>query len=481
MIFQKILLSFCFYFFLILPVFSQNIPDSGITVTGSNLHIRNIIIKGNKKTKFYIIEREMHLKRDDSIPAIHLKEELEHSRQFIYNTTLFTEVKIEALFINAFDIDILVEVKERWYIFPVPQFQLIDRNLNDWIKTFGASLSRVNYGLKFVHYNLSGRKDQLRIYLLNGYSRNFSFGYTAPYSNKALTEGFTVGAGFTQNREISYKTSFNNKVLFYKNDSSSNKLGDFVRNSFNVNAAYTIRKGFYKKHFIFANYNYLKVDDSVISSRYNPNYFNSPASKKGFVDLTYSFQYLDLNNVAYALKGFTASYAVSKRGLGFTGGINALTLSGSLSKFYDMGKNWYSSFQLAANIKFPLRQAYINQRGLGYGETYLRGLEYYVIDGVANALAKSTLKYKLVQFKIPVPFKIKSIPNIPVTIFAKTFGDLGYSYIQKEFRASLNNRLLYTGGFGVDILTLYDINLRLEYSFNQLGEKGLFLHTQGGF
>ena len=45
----------------------------------------------------------------------------------------------------------------------------------------------------------------------------------------------------------------------------------------------------------------------------------------------------------------------------------------------------------------------------------------------------------------------------------------------------LNNRLLYSGGFGIDILTLYDINLRIEYSFNQLGEKGLFLHNQSGF
>jgi hypothetical protein len=45
----------------------------------------------------------------------------------------------------------------------------------------------------------------------------------------------------------------------------------------------------------------------------------------------------------------------------------------------------------------------------------------------------------------------------------------------------LGNRFLYTSGFGIDILTLYDFNLRVEYSFNQLGEKGLFLHAKGGF
>ena len=41
--------------------------------------------------------------------------------------------------------------------------------------------------------------------------------------------------------------------------------------------------------------------------------------------------------------------------------------------------------------------------------------------------------------------------------------------------------MLYSGGFGIDILTFYDINLKIEYSFNQLNENGLFLHSNGGF
>jgi hypothetical protein len=129
----------------------------------------------------------------------------------------------------------------------------------------------------------------------------------------------------------------------------------------------------------------------------------------------------------------------------------------------------------------PFNQAYINQRGLGYGDSYLRGMEYLVIDGVATGLIKTTLKKKMVEFNIPIPFKLKSLSYIPFTIFAKTYGDLGYAFNKKEFASLLNNRLLYSGGFGIDILTFYDVNLRLEYSFNQLNQKGLFLHTQSGF
>jgi hypothetical protein len=32
----------------------------------------------------------------------------------------------------------------------------------------------------------------------------------------------------------------------------------------------------------------------------------------------------------------------------------------------------------------------------------------------------------------------------------------------------------------VDFLTYYDINLRVEYSFNQLGGHGLFFHVKTG-
>jgi outer membrane protein assembly factor BamA len=442
------------------------------------LHVKDIIIKGNKQTKAYIILREIHFKKGDSLIIASLNKELEQARQQVYNTTLFSEVKFELVVLSAYDIMIIVDVRERWYIYPVPQFKPVDRNFNEWIKTYNASLKRVNYGLKFVHYNLSGRRDQLRIYLLNGFSRDFSFSYTAPYSNKALTEGFVVGAGYSQKKEIPYKTDYNNKLLFYTSDSLRSK---FVGSTFFVNAGYTMRKGFFVKHFFNTSFSTITVTDSIISEKNNPNYLNSVKPSVNIFEVSYAYQYVNVNNVLYATKGRSWFAAVSKRGLGFTGGINALTIEAGLNKYFDLGKKWYSSIQLNGKLRLPLRQAYINQRGLGYGDSYLRGLEYLVIDGVGTTLIKSTLKKKVAEFKIPVPFKLKSLSHIPFTIFAKTYADFGYVYNKKEFDTYLSNRLLYTGGFGIDILTFYDINLRFEYSFNQLNQKGLFLHTQSGF
>ena len=478
--------------FLLITLFShaQKHHDSNITINGISLLkedsakkvcVKEINVKGTKQTKVYIVFREIQFKKGDSLVIAHLNDELQQVRQQVYNTTLFNEVQIAGFVNTTNDISITITVKERWYIYPVPQFQLVDRNFNVWAKTYHYSLDRVNYGVKFVHYNLSGRKDPLRIYFLNGYSRNISFSYTAPYSNTALTEGFSVAGGFTQNREIAYKTSADNKVQFYPVDSAVKNKSEFVRDSWYITAGYIIRKGLFSKHVFAAGYIYLKVADSVIASKYNPNYFKDPVNAKGYIDLMYTYQYTNVDNVLYSLKGTIAYFSVLKRGVGFTGGLNMLSVEAGLNKYYALGKNWYTSIQLNGKIKLPFNQAYLNQRGLGYGENYLRGLEYYVVDGVAMALVRSTLRKKIFSFAVPFPFFHKVITKIPFTFFAKTYADLGYAYNKKIYYSYLNNRLLYTGGFGIDILTLYDVNLRLEYSFNQLNQRGLFFHSQSGF
>ncbi len=483
---------FCCSLLLLITFFSraQNPNQANITVIGIHLLpfdstkkicVNDLVVKGTKKTKAYIVYREIQFKKGDSLVISELYKELEHARQQVYNLSLFNEVKLELVVTDPNNVIITVRIRERWYWYPVPQFQLVDRNFNEWYKTYKRSFDRVNYGIKFVHYNLSGRKDQLRVYLINGYSRNIFVSYTAPYSNKALTEGFTIGAGFTQKREIAYKTNYRDSLLFYPSDSAVKAKADFVYKNWFGFASYIIRRGLFKKHTFSIGYNYVAVADSVIHGKYNPNYFNDAVSSKGFPDLSYTFQYSKVNNNTYPLTGRTGFVGILKRGLGFTGGINMLNIEAALNQYYALGKNWYFSIQLNGKLKLPLEQAYINQRGFGYGENYLRGLEYYVIDGVATALAKSTLKKKIYSFYIPFPFFPKLFTKIPFTFYAKTFADLGYVYNKKAMATYLNNRLLYSGGFGIDILTLYDINIRFEYSFNQLKENGLFLHNQSGF
>jgi hypothetical protein len=417
----------------------------------------------------------MQVKAGDSILLVNLNTELEKARQHIYNTTLFVEVAVEPIIISAFDFDIKIIVKERWYIFPLPELQIVDGTLNEWLIKYKGDLDRLNYGIKFTHFNLTGRKDQLRIHLLNGYTRTISINYSNPYSNAALTNGFSVGAGYFQNRETAYKTSYDNEIVFYKRN-------DFVRYAWEIQLGYSVRRGLKLAHSFGINYSHVNIDDSIISTNYNRAYFNKPTSKIGYVDLYYALRYTDVNNVLYPLTGFSYSTAIGKRGLGFSGGINQLSLDGEYNKYWSLGKKWYVSAQIQGNIKLPFKQAYINQQALGYGNNYIRGMEFKIIDGVAYAISKFNLKREIFKFSVNTIFKkSKTLNKIPFRIYAKTFADMAYSYNEEEFVSRLNNTFLGSAGIGLDIVTFYDLQIRIEYSLNQLGQKRLFLHNDKGF
>lgn len=440
----------------------------------SKLNIAELKIVGNSKTKPYIIAREIQFKVGDSLRLDQFEEQLHTARDQVYNLNLFTEVFIEPTKIVGADVYITVKVLERWYIYPTPQFQLVDRNFNEWINVYDASLDRVNYGAKFVHYNLSGRKDELRLQFTNGYSHNVTLSYVAPYSNAALNRGFALAAAFTKNKEAFYKTSYNNKQLSYNR-------GAFVSSTFAAGASYIIRNGFYDRSAFTLGYTHTNVADSITSIAYNPNYFNTGTANVSYIDLSYSHSYLRTNNNNYPLKGVFYQYKISKRGLGWRGGINKLELEAGAASYLPHKNNWYSSISLTGLLKLPFKQPYYNQNAIGYNNFNLRGLEYYVVDGVAAALAKYTLKKKVVAFDLPMPFKIKSIPKIPIKLYAKTYTDFGYCYNDPNYKTRLNNVFLYSGGVGFDILSIYDSNFTLDYSFNQLGEKGLFLSFKLGF
>ena len=176
--FVKMLLLIIIFGHISINIKAQDYMIDTAQLTGyvPRLHVRNIIISGNKKTKKYIILREMQISEGDSIEIARLDAELSKARDFIYNTTLFIEVKVSPEIINASDLDIVIEVKERWYIFPIPYLELADRSFNEWLKKYNASFSRLSYGIMFSHYNVSGRRDRLSLIFINGFKRNISAG-----------------------------------------------------------------------------------------------------------------------------------------------------------------------------------------------------------------------------------------------------------------------------------------------------------------
>ena len=159
--------------------------------------------------------------------------------------------------------------------------------------------------------------------------------------------------------------------------------------------------------------------------------------------------------------------------------MNVWELSAKGSGNWHLTPRLFLNLNLYGGIRLPFQQPYVNQRFFGYGDVFMQGYEYFVVDGVAGGYLKTTLTRELLNFNIRVPKKKGKDPEyIPVRIFGKVFGNAGYVHNPKPGNNFLSNTMLYSGGVGIDILTFYDVTFKLEYTFNQLGQNGLFLHRK---
>jgi len=453
-------------------VLPQELMDIMQNDSSGKLYIFSVLIEGNRRTKERIILREMAYKQGDSIPVSHLYEILEEARSLIYNTNLFSLVEVRVEMNSAFAINIHIKLIERIYLVPSPEFTLSDRNFNEWWKTYNADLDRITYGVKIRHSNLTGNADRISLFAMNGFSRLLSLQYTTPYVNKEMTKGISAGITYTRQRELIYKTTFENKLLTYRKE-------NYINENFFIQMSYLIRKGFYTKQNLQFNLTIFQVDDSILDARYNPDYFLTGTTNFIMPEISYTHQYIKTDNVNYPRAGRLLNLRLAKRGIGWSGDMNALMLDASYKWYRPINKHWFYSWQMATKIRMPFKQPYLNRLAFGYADYYLRGLEFRVIDAVASGIQKFTLTRGIMDRRIKIPLRNRYIPFLPVKLYLKSYADVGYAYDRPENRTRLSNKLLYTGGVGLDVLTLYDIQASFEYSLNQLNEKGLFLRVRG--
>lgn len=433
--------------------------------------IRNIFITGNKKTKESTILRELPFKKGDHFRIQELVNRFELGRRLLINTALFHDAIIAMKGFEGDKIDISVEVAERWYIFPLPYLIPVDRNINQWLFEENADLSRTNYGAKVVYNNVSGRNDKLHLWLVTGYTKHLSFNYEIPFIDKKMKWGLKVSSVVGKTREINYST-LNNKQQFLKDN--NNYLYYFSKSGVEVSYRNAIRV----QHKLGIDYATEKIKDTVLLR--NPSYFPTGRNCLGYPQFHYTILYTDLDYNPYPTKGYTAEATLYKKGINQR--INLLQLSTKASAYWHFTPKVFFNLAAFASVKLPFKQPYSNQQLLGYNDIFMQGYEYYVVDGVAGGYLKASITRKLFNFNIGMP-QNKFVENkkIPFTIFARVFGNAGYVYHPEPGENLLSNRLLTSAGVGLDILTFYDFTLKLEWTFNQLGQNGLFLHPKSMF
>ena len=439
-------------------------PDTAVKL----IRIGTISIIGNKITKDQILIRELTFHTNNLVDTSQIQKLFKRSEENLYNTSLFNSVHITWL-LEGDMVNVFILVTERWYIFPLPVFEIVDRNFNVWWQT--KDLSRIVYGAILNWNNFRGRNEVISMSLRLGYTERISFYYSIPYINRHQKSGLTFGFAFSRNHQSSVKTVENN-IVYYKDEEQ------FSKKEIGGSVAYTYRNNLYRTHVIEAGYRRNEVLDTVVEI--NNDYFTPGKSDLNYAILRYFFKSDHRDIVYYPLKGYYIDFEITKNGFAFLKDdidLTYITVHGK--KFWPLTKRFYIGSGVSAKYTAGKYVPYYLSRGLGYGRDFLRGYEYYVMDGQNYFLFKSNLKFTLLpQKEVRMPFiPLSKFATIPYAFYLNLYSDFGYAKDDLYFEGNaLNNSWQYSYGCGIDFVTYYDLVFRFEYSINKLGETGFFVH-----
>jgi len=431
--------------------------------------VTEIILIGNKLTRSSIILRELTFRKGDTLNTASLERILLRNEDNLMNTSLFNSVHITWLSTGKKEISVYIILAERWYIFPFPIFEIVDRNFNEWWRT--KDFSKINYGAIVTWNNFRGRNETIGMTMRLGYTQRISFFYTIPFISVKQKSGLSFAFAYARNHETAFE-NYHNDLVYYKDENR------FSRKDISGAVQYTYRRGLYQTHGIEAGYKNAAVEDTVV--RLNAEFFSTGKTTERYFSFRYVFKIEHRDIVAYPLHGSFFDVEAAKVGFpALHDDVNFSYLTSSYKRYWQLGKKFYFSSSLAGKISDYNLQPFYNISGLGFGTTYLRGYEYYVVLGEKYGLMKTNLKFELLPtHTMHASFiPLEKFAFIPYAFYFNVYADAGYAADHQfsEFN-SLANSWLYSYGAGFDLVTYYDLVFRLEYSINKFGESGIFLH-----
>lgn len=435
--------------------------------------ISEIKISGNEITKNSIILRELEFNKQDSLNIADVQNIMAKAEQNLLNTLLFNFVSVKPVWgVDSSNVRVLIDVLEKWYIWPIPLFEIADRNFNSWWEN--KDFSRLNYGLFLKWFNFTGRNDLLKVLLRFGVESKFGLFYEIPSINKKQNLGIYFGVNYANFHEIGVE-SIDNKLIYYKDDQSYpfKKIETYFRLSF--------RPKIHKEQFLEIKYQDSHFSESLVVKY--PKVTQNSLSELNFLSLTYKFINDHRDYIPYPLKGYYFDFELNKIGLNLLNphGVDFLYLKSDFNLYWHLKNSWFYAIGMKTKISNAKFQPYILQRGLGYEIDYIRGYELFVLDGQNYGLVKSNLKFELAPKRT---YYLKFIRNekfskLFYALYLNLFFDI--AYVNDKYNAALNplvNDFQYSIGMGFDYVTFYNLVFRAEYSINRQKRNFLFFHMK---
>jgi outer membrane protein assembly factor BamA len=439
--------------------------------------INNIFIIGNEKTKKSIILREIDLQPGITYDWEELVTTIQADQKKIYNLQLFNNVEITPLLTDNERIELLVTVTERWYILPNIIFNLADRNIAEWWTNQNRDFSRVNYGARLLHNNVGGRNAKLRAGAQFGFTQAYELAYSTPYIDRKQRHGLAAQMTYFTQKTISIRSSENRQIFF------TNPNENILRRNFNGFLRYTFRGSYYNFHFVSLGVNNTQVHPDVLVQ--NRNYFLHETNNLRYTFLSYSFRHDRRDNIAYATQGQLLNVTLNQYGLLESDDFKDTEFSINANKYLKFTDRIHLASGISFNAFLGKRQPFTLVRGIGYNPYFIRGYELNVIEGQRTIVHKNSLRLNLLNknYDIGQYVPLEEFAYLPFKIYLSGNFDHGFvndlNNLPENMR--LTNRYLFGYGLGLDLVTLYDMVFRFEYSRNNMAEGGFFINFRAPF
>ncbi|MBO7571724.1 MAG: BamA/TamA family outer membrane protein [Bacteroidales bacterium] len=418
------------------------------------MHIADISISGNEKTKPQTILREFRYSVGDSIPDGRVDAEITNFSDNLHRLMLFNNIDVSYSQSDSTAIAVNVNVEERWYYWIYPILEIADRNLTSYFHY--KDYRKINYGVAFDWLNFRGRNEMLNFKVRLGYKEHYAVSYQKPNIGRNRSSGIWVKTEyFRQKKDIAYIEEC--KPVYAENENA------YIRGMIVAGAGYVFRPGVNYDFSLSLSYQNIVSRDSMLA----------PEGKlvQNFIVPSFAFDYDNRDSKVCPTSGLHAEIGVNvfselaSSSFGFASLGFEYNCSVFRRRIFYHGALSHRQF-FGASENIPM-----NERIELCRSNLIRGFDYYYILARNFSAIQNTFSIKILDrrdFSLPkwIPTKFR---NPYIQIYADLFADLAYCSNfapSSEVENPLTHKPIYSAGAGLTFETYYDRALKVYVAYN---------------
>jgi hypothetical protein len=414
-----------------------------------------------------IIQRELNFTLNDTVTLGQILQKQNDYCTRLNNSPIIAYANCKVDTIGFKQLHFHFTIKESFPFLINFNASLADRNFNIWWNDQNASFRRLNFAGKITKLNVQGLNRTLSMDFQYGFTNRIGLKYSIPEMGNSQNHELSFTADYMYTKEFHHLIE-NNKQKFYRNE----KL-DLLQ-KIHAEVQFTYRYQYASKFSVALG----RCDYTIAKelSDVSPNFLGKEKINLFYWENILQYKFLRIDNTFYPKKGLQARIIFNNKFSTTFQQVQQSSVYAFLIHYKTLPHQLYTVFSSRNRWMFKQSDAFVLQRALGFGYDYIRGYEYYVMNGSHFSCQKLDLK-KEVFFHTFNQKKIMRTPQLPVYFYPKVFADYGYvQSISDGLNNQLRNIPLYSIGAGFDFMIDRLFMARIEYAMNHLKQKGLFLH-----